>query len=316
VPRGRARSAVAALLAALLAAVLLGACGGVARDASGDASGAGGRAGSAEAYRKALASATGPLSAALAGMAGTRSLKALTQRLAQAQQAAARAAQQLDQLTPPEDVRAEHADLVQAFEQLDADLSGLRDAVDGRELCASTAIMARLGTAESLAAVRDAGTALAAKGGAQGYRVDLAVPATPKEQNRRLANGQLVRQGSRTGRGELSIENTSDRDTLITLALGKRPALSVYVRHGAKDKVSGIQDGSYQIYFTQGVDWDPKARAFTRECSFQRFDDSFKFTTKQTATQTEWTTWTVTLEPATGGNAGVREVDPGDFPVA
>jgi hypothetical protein len=312
VPRGRTLG----IAATLLAAVLLGACGGIARDASGDTPGAGQRTGAPEAYRQALTAATRPLSAALAGMAGTRSLKALTQRLAQAQQAAGHAAQQLDQLTPPEDVRAEHADLVQAFEQLDADLSGLRDAVDGRELCASSAIMARLGTAESLAAVRDAGRALAAKGGAQGYRVDLAVPATPKEQNRRLANGQFVRQGSRTGRGELTIENTSDRDTLITLALGKRAALSVYVRHGAKDKVSGIRDGSYQIYYTQGADWDPKARAFTRECSFERFDDSFKFTTKQTATQTEWTTWTITLEPATGGNAGVREVDPGDFPVA
>ena len=43
---------------------------------------------------------------------------------------------------------------------------------------------------------------------------------------------------------------------------------------------------------------------------FDRFDDSMKFETTQTATQTEWSTWTITLQPVVGGNAPTTEVDP------
>ncbi|HZD02393.1 MAG TPA: hypothetical protein VFA46_20040 [Actinomycetes bacterium] len=305
----------AALLSALL---LLGACGGVARNApvTDGGAGTGQQAGSADAYRQALALAAEPVSEALAGMANAKALKALTQWLVQAEQAAGRAAEQLDQVTPPQDVRAEHADLAQAFRQLNGDLGVLQDAVQGHELCASAAVMARLGKADGVAAVRDASRALAARGGAQAYRIDLPVPAAPREQSRRLPNGQFVRQGSRTGKGELTIDNSSERDTVLTLAVGKRPAFSVYVRKGSKSKVTGVRDGTYQIYYTAGVDWDPTTRAFTRDCAFERFDDAFKFTTTRTATQVAWTRWTVDLEPLRGGNAKASEVDPKDFPVS
>lgn len=87
---GRAPRTAAALLAAGL---LLAACGGVDRDAaSGDARAAGQRGASPESYRLALVSATKPVSAALAGIAGAKALKALSQRLVQAEQAAGQAA--------------------------------------------------------------------------------------------------------------------------------------------------------------------------------------------------------------------------------
>ncbi len=314
-PRGRAIRTAAILLASLL---LLGACTGASRNTSAtrDARGTPQPQGSPDAYRQALATAGNQVSTALAGVASAKSLKALTERLDKAEQVSRGAAEQLGQVTPPDDVRAEHADLVQALEQLNGDLGVLRGAVEGRELCASPAVMARLSRADGLAAVRDASRALAAKGGAQSYKLDLPVPAAPREQNRRLPNGQFVRQGSRTGRGELTTDNHSHRDTAVTLAVGKRPAFTVYVRNRAKDKVSGIRDGTYQIYYTTGVDWDPKMRAFTRQCTFERFDDAFKFKTTRTATQVEWTTWTITLNPVSGGNASTSEVDPKDFPPA
>jgi hypothetical protein len=320
-PHARATRTPAALLAAVL---LLGACGGAARDAPRTGGGTGGtggnraaqQAGSSATYGQALVAAGRPVSTALAGMARAKALKALTQRLVEAEKAAGQAAEQLDQVTPPDEVRIEHTDLVYALRRLAGDLGTIRDAVEGRELCASSAVMARLGKAEGVAAVRDASRALAAKGGAQAYRAGLLVPATPKEQTRRQPNGQLVRQGSRTGSGELTIDNGGDQDTVITLALGKRPAFSVYVRNGSKDKVTGIRDGTYRIYYTAGVDWDPRTRAFTRDCTFERFDDAFKFTTTRTATQVEWTKWAIDLQPLAGGNAKISEVDPNDFPVS
>jgi hypothetical protein len=70
------------------------------------------------------------------------------------------------------------------------------------------------------------------------------------------------------------------------------------------------------VYYSLGVDWDHKARAFTRSCTFERFDDTFKFTTTETATQIKWVEWTITLQPVRGGTATTSEVHPNDFPAA
>lgn len=293
-----------------LAVALLAGCG----SSGGDGADSGGPAASPDAYRQALAEAGKPVAAALAGIANAKTLKALAARLDDAEQATGQAAEQLGAISSPEDVRAEHSELVQGFKQLNADLGGLGDAVEGRELCTASVVLARLGKADGLLAVRDASKALAAKGGGQEYKVSLKAP--PQGQLGRPSNGQFVRQGSRTGRGELTVENGGGRDAVITLAVGKRPAFAVYVRKGAKHTVTGIQDGTYHVFFTSGTDWDRKTRAFGRDCSFDRFDDSMKFETTQTATQTEWSTWTITLQPVVGGNAPTTEVDPDDFPVS
>ncbi len=158
---------------------------------------------------------------------------------------------------------------------------------------------------EGLVSVRDASQALAAKGGLQNYQV---------EQNRRLDNGQFVRAGSRAGRGELTIDNGSNHDAVVSLAVNKNPAFSVYVRNGSQYTVKGIRDGTYEIFFTTGVDWDSQNRTFTRDRTFQRFDDTLKFATTRTATEIRWSTWSITLHSVIGGTANASEVNPNDFP--
>lgn len=158
---------------------------------------------------------------------------------------------------------------------------------------------------EGLASVRDASQALAAEGGLQNQQV---------EQDRRLDNGQFVRAGSRTGRGELTIDNGGDQDAVVSLAMNKNPSFSVYVRNGSKYTVKGIRDGTYETFFTTGVDWDPQNRTFTRDRTFQRFDDTLNFTTTKTATEIRWSTWTITLHSVIGGTANTSEVNPNDFP--
>jgi hypothetical protein len=136
----------------------------------------------------------------------------------------------------------------------------------------------------------------------------------PAEQDRRLDNGQFVRPGSRTGRGELTIDNGGDKDAVISLAMNKSPAFAVYVRNGSKYTVKGIRDGTYEIFFTTGADWDSQNRTFTRDRTFQRFDDTLNFTTTKTATEIRWRTWTITLHSVPGGTANASEVNPNDFP--
>jgi hypothetical protein len=277
----------------------------------GDAASPDGPAASPDAYRQALAAAGKPVTVALAGVANAKAVVPLTQRLVDAEEASGQAAEQLGGITSPEDVRAEHSDLVQGFKQLNADLGVLHDAVKGRELCTASVVVARLGKADGVIAVREASKALAAKGGEQGYEVGFVAPP-PKEQGGRPSNGQFVRNGSRTGRGELTVDNGGQRDAVITLALGKRPAFAVYVRKGAKHTVTGIQDGTYHVYYTSGTDWDRKARAFGLDCGFGRFDDQLGFET----TGTYSSSWKITLQPVAGGNASTSEVDPADFPAS
>jgi hypothetical protein len=318
-----ARVRVIRPLAAVLAVVLvLGGCdllggdgsGTSGREADGATLGAVGPPASPKAYRELLATVGTPVSTALAGIAEATSLTSLSSRVARAEQVAGQAAERLGQTVPPADLGAEHADLVQAFKRLHGDLGGLRDAVEGRELCAAAAVMVRLGRSDGLTAVRDAANDLTDKGRAQGYVFGLLAPLAAEEQNRRLPNGQLVRPGSRTGRGQLTVDNGGNWDAVVTLAVDKRPAVSVYVRSNAKHTVDGIRDGSYLVYYTTGTDWDAKARGFTRGCAFAQFDDSFEFATTRTATQVQWDKWTITLQPVSGGTARTSDVDPDEFP--
>ncbi len=132
----------------------------------------------------------------------------------------------------------------------------------------------------------------------------------PGDQNRRLANGQFIRAGSRTGMGELNIDNGGNHDGVITMTINKRAIYSVYVQQGSKYTVKGIRDGIYEVFFTTGVDWDSENRNFTRERSLQRFDDAFNFTT----TSTEATNWSITVYPVPRGTANSSAVSPNDFP--
>lgn len=134
------------------------------------------------------------------------------------------------------------------------------------------------------------------------------------EQDRRLDNGQFVRSGSRTGRGELTINNGGNRDAVISLTTNKSPAFSVYVRNGSEYTVKGIRDGTYQIFFTAGADWDTQNRNFTRDRILRRFDDTLNFTTTRTATGIRWSAGTITLHPVPDGTANASEVNPDDFP--
>ena len=90
----------------------------------------------------------------------------------------------------------------------------------------------------------------------------------------------------------------------------KRAAITVYVRARGKFTVTGVRDGTYQIYMSSGVDWDSRAKRYTRNCGFSRFDDSFKFNT----TSRQYTIWEITLTPVAGGNASTSGVEPENFP--
>ncbi|TDD19749.1 hypothetical protein [Nonomuraea diastatica] len=262
-----------------------------------------------EAYKNELDNEREPIRDALDALAGARSLKALDQRLGRAESALSGGADELADLTPPESVRAQHDSYVAGLRSVASALASTGDKVGDRDLCTSSAVLTDLD--DTLDQLDEAGEALESAGD---YKADVVGVTAGKKQTRRLRNGSYVRKGALNGRSSLEIDNGGGRDAVVTAVRGGSKAFSVYVRKNATFKVRGVRDGTYRIYFTHGVDWDGKRKAFTRQCSFERFQKTVKFRTTYTATQIRWHDWRVTLHAISGGNARTSPVDPDDFP--
>jgi hypothetical protein len=86
--------------------------------------------------------------------------------------------------------------------------------------------------------------------------------------------------------------------------------VTVYVQANAAYTLKNIHDGTYNVYYTAGTDWDPNRKLFTKSCEYQQFDNTLQFTT----TSTQYTIWSLTMTPVVGGNAQSSDVDPGSYP--
>lgn len=76
--------------------------------------------------------------------------------------------------------------------------------------------------------------------------------------------------------------------------------------------MANIPDGTYDIFFTSGADWDGKE--FTRSCTFQRFDKTATFATTETQRRITYTKFSVILHLVPNGNSRVVDVPPDFFP--
>ncbi|WP_143041297.1 hypothetical protein [Streptomyces indicus] len=260
-------------------------------------------------YTALLGDTADPLNEALRTLQKARSDEAVDGALTAAADAAVQAQSTLTEADAPERITAEHSSYATALGALAADLGTARQGRDDGALCTGTAATARFGSGKSLKALRDAARAL----DDNGYPTGLALPAFPKETDRRLKNGKFVKDGSRGGRGVLKIDGAAT-DAVVTLARGGKAVFSVYVRKNSKAQVQRVSDGDYTIYFTAGSDWNGKARTFNRNCSFDKFEKKARFTTRTSATQITYTIFTIGLKTSLTGNSPVTPVDPGELP--
>lgn len=259
------------------------------------------------AYRHTLTGALGPLNSALRAVDSAHEGSALNTALNTASSRADAAADTLQMTATPDDASPDNSQLVSALRALAQDLKSSGGAGGGR--CATSPRVA-LGSAQSPQSVKAAGRALTALG----YDTTLHLPRTEPAQHRRLTNGTLVRDGSRGGLGRLTVKNGTARDAVVTLTRGKRTAFSLYVRHGSNATVRSVNSGSYTVYFTTGEDWNGPKSSFTRECSFEKFDDHAHFKTVRVTGGTQYTVLTFTLNKVFGGNARTSTVPAAEFP--
>ncbi|HXT92546.1 MAG TPA: hypothetical protein VN714_25205 [Trebonia sp.] len=270
------------------------------------------------AYKTRLAQAVRPLNTALAALAKAGSNPAYSRDLLLAEADASAAADELTDaaFTPPAAAAAANSGLASDLAQLARALS---DAHDGAQATGS-ACATPVTRATQLVYV--GGQAVYRSGlpgdiktlKKLGYHVPLTLPSLPGQQNRRLANGTLVKDVARGGAGILYIDNGGSTDAVVSLAKSKHAAFAVFVRKHSSTQVSGVSDGTYGIYLTTGADWDQGRQSFSRGCDYQKFDETVDFKTSYLATETDYTTYHITLTAVVGGTATLSEIGPGDFP--
>jgi hypothetical protein len=141
-----------------------------------------------------------------------------------------------------------------------------------------------------------------------------AAAPTPGPSGPRPDNGAVVVTRGTSGHGELAIENGTDQDALVTLALRGSAVRAVYVRSSGNTDLRGIPDGTYDIFVAQGDGWNRELRRFTEFPAYSKFDDPAPFHTVRETGAIRYTRLSITLQPISGGNTSTVPVDPGAYP--
>jgi hypothetical protein len=135
--------------------------------------------------------------------------------------------------------------------------------------------------------------------------------AAPASSGPRPDNGTVLTNRGAAGPGELTIDNESDEDALVSLSHGARTAYAIFVRSGESARLAGVDDGDYRIFVTRGGAWDDTSHRFTASPDYSKFRDSAVFTTKHGS----GVRLHITLPSEAGGNAQTVPVDPDAYPI-
>ncbi|ARF80912.1 hypothetical protein ACIG0C_35545 [Kitasatospora aureofaciens] len=283
------------------AALLLAACSGGGGTAAPSATPTAG----ATPFGPVLSKNIDPVNAALAQISGVKSLGEFDGVLSTLDTAAHEASRALNVADAPAAAAEDRHDLANALSVLQEDVANVRGAIKARDVCALSSAEAKLGDSQGLASV----STLLAKLSAVGYSASLSVPPLPKQQSRSLDNGTMVSKGKLRGEGVFKVDNGGKVNAVVSLVLNGKAVHSVFVAKGQKASVEGVEDGTYDVYVSEGADWDSATKAFTQNCAFTKFEDNFPYETGSTSTS-----WEITLQPVADGNAKTNDVDPNSFP--
>ena len=143
-----------------------------------------------------------------------------------------------------------------------------------------------------------------------------AAPA-PQYYRRSLPSGTVLRQLYSHGRGQLTIDNGTDRDAVVKLIgfNSQFAACSFYVQANTSHILSGVPDGSFSAIYSLGEDWD--GNRFTRNQSFGKYDKPLDFLTRTVTDEnyvhTYYSTFSLTLHKVFNGNATTHTISEAEF---
>lgn len=137
---------------------------------------------------------------------------------------------------------------------------------------------------------------------------DAALGATPTlAELPRPKNGERFLIPSLQCVSPLSIETTYSGDYYFVLAdHGTGSAIMSFYVHAGSSIELDVPIGTFDIYYACGDSWYGTDSLFGPDTTYQKCDESFSFS--------EFSGWTVQLQPVTYGNLDTEYVSPEDFP--
>ncbi|MCK9564455.1 MAG: hypothetical protein M0Q43_00215 [Methanothrix sp.] len=128
--------------------------------------------------------------------------------------------------------------------------------------------------------------------------------------------GTFIKAGEMNGLCRLDIINNGSDDAVAYLSsMQKKIVAAVYIRGGDYFNLTGIEDGSYELYFKQGQSWSNSTGKFAVNATGSRMEEPLTFETQKTPEGMRYTWSQVTLDDVLDGNAVVVPVSEEDFPV-
>jgi hypothetical protein len=219
-------------------------------------------------------------------------------------------------VSPPGRFEAGNAAIIPALMSFYAALGSAASAASTGQVCAGTSAVALISHSSATARLRSAEARLSAADPAHLMHLGSFLPLVTADTNRRPANGTLIKRASPSGLGEVKVDNSrGSADAVVSLVSSNEATeMAVYVRARSSATVHGIHDGAYQVYVTNGDDWETQENLFARNCDFQKFDRAADFTTKISRDTTGYTFYEIDLNPSVYGNAKENKVRPEQYP--
>jgi hypothetical protein len=129
------------------------------------------------------------------------------------------------------------------------------------------------------------------------------ISAALAQQPIRPETGSYIRDSTRNGHGLLIIHNNWRMDTVAVLADSRlKPLCAVYIRSKESLNLSGIEDGSYGLYFTVGTLWDSNKGRFDSLMGYYRYNSPLVFETSETDQEIEYSVFELDLYEARASN--------------
>jgi hypothetical protein len=221
-------------------------------------------------------------------------------------------------MNPPAAAQAAQDALVSALRVFRGDLTSAGSAAGSGQVCAGSSALEMLSSAAGTRQLRTAEASLATVNPTAGAKAGSFLPPATGYTNRRLADGALVKRDTKSGLGQLTIHNGNDQDAVVSLVRGSgsAAALALYVRAKSSATTTSVPDGTYEVYYTTGDDWDSSGHLFTRFCDFEKLNKNSTFTTTQGNGATDYTTEQITLNTVFAGNVTASKVPADKFPAS
>jgi hypothetical protein len=145
-----------------------------------------------------------------------------------------------------------------------------------------------------------------------------AVPCEEQEprKHRSLPNGtRITPDPPTTGYGELEVQNGTSEGAVLSLydPAAEQTIREVYVQAKHSVRTKGIPEGTYQLAYMAGVDWDDGEATFRCNPDYAEFERNFVFKEETDQERIQYHSITVTLHPVVGGNIRTKRISREEF---